>query len=183
MKYNSLILFILLLEAQAAFAQPEPVKRRYKISITDSAYRQTEGYLFKISDTTVQMSYGPIRFAHEAIRENIKEVSYSEIQEIALSRNHGAGRGAWKGAIIGALIGVAAGFIDGDEMTSDYSGYTLVYTATQKAVICGATGAAVGTGIGALIGASAKMKFTIGGNKERFDEMKANVLYKTYGPK
>ena len=181
MKYNSLILFILLLAAQAAFAQPEPlVKPRYKVSITDSAYRQTKGFLFKISDTSVQMSYWPIRFAHEAARENLKEFSYGQINEIELKRTKSVGRGALIGAVAGALIGVVAGYIQGASNASD--GWE-TFNATYEAAIYGEVGAVVGAGVGILIGALAKKKFTIGRNKQRFDEMKANVLYKTYGPK
>ena len=54
-------------------------------------------------------------------------------------------------------------------------------TAGEKALTYGGMGAAVGTGVGALIGALAKKRFVIGGRKEKFDEMKANVLNKVYG--
>jgi hypothetical protein len=91
MKYNSLISVILLSAAQAAMAQPE--------------------------DITVQMSYWPIRFAHEASRENLKESRYTirpgfsdgQINEIELKRTKSAGRGALIGAVAGALIEAVAG--------------------------------------------------------------------------
>jgi hypothetical protein len=187
MKYYSLTLAILLLLAQLAVGQTNPPvsKMIYKISILDSSVNKTKGYLFNITDTTVKISDRPVRFANATARENFREVNYNQINEITLKRSKAAGRGAWKGAVIGALIGVAAGFIEGDDpeiddpFDPDY--YINNLKATEKAVIYGALGGAVGTGIGALVGALVKKKFIIGGNKEQFDAMKANVLTKAYG--
>ena len=192
MKYYSLTLLILMLVAQLAVGQTNPPvsKLIYKISLTDSSVRQTKGYLLNLTDTTVRISNHPVRFASDAaIAGSLKEVSYPQITEIQLKRKHGALRGMWKGAIIGVLIGVAAGFIEGDDPVQEYDPWDPYYylgvsmTATDKAVAYGVLGGALGTGIGALIGGLAKKKFVIGGKKEKFDEMKANVLTKAYGRK
>jgi hypothetical protein len=180
MKYYSLTLPILLLVAQLAVGQTNPPvsKLIYKISILDSSVNKTKGYLFNITDTTVKISHWPVRFADEsALKEKFNEIRYSQITEVELKRNHGAGRGAWKGAVIGVLVGVAAGFIEGD----DPGDYWVTFTAAEKALIYGGLGGAAGTGLGALIGGLAKKKFIIGGNKEKFDGMKASVLNKAYG--
>lgn len=180
MKYNSLVFPILLLAAQFSIAQDKPLIRKltYIISITDSELQTVKGYLLNMTDSSVKVGHWPVMFGNAAVgKENHKEVNYRQISEITLKRNHGAGRGAWKGAVIGALIGAAAGFIEG----GDPGEYWLAMTAGEKALIYGGMGAAAGTGIGALIGALVRKKFIIGGNKEKFDEMKTSVLNKAYG--
>ena len=184
MKNYSLILAILLLAAQFVIAQDRPPlrNRTYIISVTDSDFQSVKGYLFNITDTTLKIGYWPVTFANPAAsKDNYKEINYKQISELELKRNHGAGRGAWKGAVIGVLIGVAAGYIEGDDPEEDLFGMKFTMTATEKAIQYGAICGAAGTGIGAIVGASVRKKFIIGGNKERFDEMKANVLTKVYG--
>ena len=60
-------------------------------------------------------------------------------------------------------------------------GILVWYDRRRESLAYGGMGAAAGTGIGALIGALAKKRFLIGGRKEKFDEMKADVLTKVYG--
>ena len=180
MKPYSLIFPILLMAAQLATAQDNPITRKliFKISVSDSGLNMRKGYLSNITDTTIKLSHWPVRFGvNPTIQEPLKEVGYSQIKEMTLKRNHGAGRGAWKGAVIGFLTGVAAGFIEGDDPEESW----FALSAFDKAIIYGGLGATAGTGIGALVGAFAKKKFIIGGRKENFDAMKANVLNKAYG--
>ncbi|MBC7826274.1 MAG: hypothetical protein H7122_00905 [Chitinophagaceae bacterium] len=179
MKYYSLVLSILLLAAQHAIGQVRlPIRKlTYKILMADSV-RYTKGYLYDINDTAVKISHWPVRFRNDpAMNDNLKEVTYRQISEITLKRSRGAGRGAWKGAITGLLVGVSVALIGGDHPEK----YWFHFGIQEKVATYGVLGAAAGTGIGALIGGLAKKKFIIGGNKEKFDEMKANVLDKVYG--
>ena len=179
MKRFSIFYSILLLAAEFSFSQA-PVLRKitYKISLTDSSLQQVKGYLFHISDSSLKVGFWPVAFSDPAAgQEKYKEINYQHISEMSLKRNHGAGRGAWKGALIGVLTGVIAGLVEGDDPPEYWFGMT----AGEKALVYGGMGAAAGTGIGALIGALAKKRFLIGGRKEKFDEMKAEVLTKVYG--
>jgi hypothetical protein len=180
MNSPSFLCCILLLAAEFAVGQNDSSlrKRIFKISIADSGVEKAKGYLFDITDSSLKVGRWPIAFRNDAqTREIYKEVNYKQLSQITLKRSHGAGRGAWKGAVVGVLIGVAAGFIEGDDPEESW----FYFSAGDKAVIYGALGAGVGTGIGALIGALIKKRFVIGGNRERFDEMKSNVLMKAYG--
>jgi hypothetical protein len=179
MKFFFLFYSILLLATQFSFSQ-SPVSRKitYKISVTDSSLRPAKGYLFNITDSSLKVGFWPVVFGDpKADKEKYKEINFQHISEISLKRNHGAGRGAWKGAVIGLVTGVIAGFVEGDDPPEDWFGMT----ASEKALTYSGMGAGLGAGIGALIGALAKKRFIIGGRKEKFDEMKANVLTKVYG--
>ena len=179
MKAFFLFYCILLLATEFSFCQ-SPLLRKitYKISVTDSSLRPAKGYLFNITDSSLKVGFWPVAFGDpQADKEKYKEINFQHISEMSLKRNHAAGRGAWKGAVIGVLTGVIAGFVEGDDPPEDWFGMT----AGEKALMYSGLGAAAGTGIGALIGALAKKRFIIGGRKEKFDEMKANVLTKVYG--
>ena len=181
MKLNSLVFAILLMTAESSIAQERHQVRKlsFKISVSDSI-GQIRGYLYSISDTSLNISSWPIRFRDvRAMPKDFKEVGYTQISQITLKRSHGAGRGAWQGALAGAFAGAIAGFVQGD----DPDEYWFRFTATDKAILFGGMGAIVGTGIGALIGGLAKKTFTIGGRKERFDEMQMNILNRAYGLK
>lgn len=179
MKFFSLFYCILLLGAGFSLAQT-PILRKvtYKITIEDSSPEPVKGYLFNFTDSSLKVGFWPVSFGDPAgARENFTEINYKHISEISLKRNHGAGRGAWKGAAIGVLSGVIAGMIEGDDPPE----YWFRMTAGEKALVYGGMGAAAGTGIGALIGALTKKRFVIGGTRDKFDELKADVLTKVYG--
>lgn len=179
MRFLSLFYCILLLGAEFSLAQT-PIARKitYKISVQDSSPTPVNGYLFNLTDSSLKVGFWPVAFANPvAGQENFREIDYKNISEVSLKRNHGAGRGAWKGAVVGVLSGVIVGLVEG----GDSEEYWFRMTAGEKALIYGGMGAAAGSGIGALIGAITKKRFVIGGNRERFDEFKANVLTKVYG--
>ena len=195
MKHFFTFISCLILSTQFSIAQDGLIKKKlyYKITVVDKQKTTTKGYLATIKDTTVQISPVPVRLAYGTGNlKSITQKGYGQIEEISLKRKGGAGRGAWKGAVVGVLIGVAAGFIEGDDAPCvydtnnpfDYSWCTATNTsATEKAALYGLLGGTAGSGIGALLGAVLKKKFIIGGNEEKFDAMKANVLNKAYGIK
>ena len=162
-------------------------KIAFKITIADFDKKETRGWLTKINDSAIQFSLLPQRFTNKTLaNNNFKEINYSQLSEVTLKRNLGAGRGALIGAITGLVIGVVAGFVSGDDPhvspDQDFFGLGEAFrmTAEEKALLEGVAGGAAGCGVGAIIGAFVKMKFIIGGKKERFDEMRINVLDRAY---
>ena len=115
------------------------------------------------------------------------------MEKIEIKRKAAAGRGAWKGALIGLSAGIIAGFASGNDPVSTYynpndpfgtllteASNAFSMTAGEKAVAGGFVGAATGALIGALVGTLVKKKFMIRRNKEKFQDMKQNILEKLY---
>jgi hypothetical protein len=184
--------FILFLACTSRFlvAQEDSTllkKISFRISVTDFDKKETKGWLSTINDSVVQISSRPKHFGDTRIANaTLKDIDYKQVAVIKLKRSNGAGRGAIIGAVCGFIIGAAAGFIAGDDphvpASQDYFGIGEAFrmTATEKAALLGISGAAVMSGAGALIGTFAKKTFIIGGKKEKFDEMRINVLDKAY---
>jgi hypothetical protein len=190
MKLPLIYFLFLACTSQFLVAQEDSTRLKkisFRISVTDFDNQKTKGWLSKINDSSVQISSLPKHFGDTRITNaTLKEIGYSQVSAIKLKRNNGAGRGAIIGAVCGFIIGAAAGFIAGDDphvpASQDYFGIGEAFrmTATEKAIILGISGAAVMSGAGALIGTFAKKTFIIGGKKEKFDEMRINVLDKAY---
>lgn len=181
MKYSFFILAILLLAAQFVIGQPPSIRKRiYDISIIDSGMQQRKGYLSGITDSTLAVSYLPVRFSgNSTIKGSYQEFNYTQLLEITVKRRHGAGRGAWKGAIVGIVIGAAKGYLEGGDGGGNEPGLNL--TAPNKAIFYGVLGGCAGAGFGSLIGGLVRKKFMIGRNKENFESMKVDVLNMVYG--
>ncbi|MDP2039949.1 MAG: hypothetical protein Q8S14_00630 [Algoriphagus sp.] len=100
----------------------------------------------------------------------IKSLHYSDIDTLVTQKN----RPGAKGAVIGGVIGFAAGMAiraatyDPDPITK----VVVILTGGESAhyFMSGLLGASAGVAIGAGIGAIAKKKWVIGGNKENFEK-------------
>lgn len=171
-------------------AQDSTLKKKlsFKIWVTGSDNRKTVGWLSTISDSTLELSTRRKHFSDARIIVNnrLEGFDYSQVTAMKLKRSNGAGRGAVIGAVCGLLIGAIGGFIAGDDphvpANQDFFGFGEAFrlTAAEKALIFGVAGGATGAGTGALIGSLIKQTFIIGGKKEKFSEMRANVLDKAY---
>jgi hypothetical protein len=200
MKFSYFFLLLLLTISEWGIAQDSLSRRKpmYKVSFTDSALNQTKGYLLNLSDSAMKITTLPIKFGEQpSAGTSIMDVRYNQVTELELKRRGGAGRGAWKGAVAGFLIGAICGLISGTDPpcqkvdpATDFYGLGAIgegfcnafrMTAGEKALAYGVLAGAAGTGVGALTGALVKKKFIIGRNKERFNEMRVNVLNKAYG--
>jgi len=187
------LIFLLFLSAalQHADAQDSarmPAKISFRIKVTDAAYEETKGWLANINDSAVMISNRTINFSNmRKTKIEVQTFDYRQIKTLQLKSKNGAGRGALYGAISGLVIGVAAGFIAGDDphvpASQDLFGLGEAFrmTAGDKALVGGIAGAAIGSGLGAIVGALVKKTFIIDGKKEKFDEMRLNVLDKAYG--
>jgi hypothetical protein len=164
-------------------------KISFRITILDPENKETKGWLSQINDSSVEISNRSQHFARPSINHSYSTIDYSRVSAIKLKRNNGAGRGAIIGALTGLVIGVAAGLISGDDervpANQDLFGLANAFkmTAGEKALVGGIAGGAVGAGLGALMGTLIKKTFIIDGKKEKFDEMRLNVLDKAYRKK
>jgi hypothetical protein len=189
MKYYSILILCIVCTTQSLVAQDSALLKKisFRISVTNFDNTTAKGWLAIIEDSTVQVCNHPVHFGGANLAAaSLKNIDYSQVSQIKLKRNNGAGRGAIIGAVCGFIVGAVAGFIQGDDphvpASQDFFGFGEAFrmTAAEKAGILGISGAAVMGGAGAIIGTFAKKTFIIGGKKEKFDEMRANVLDKAY---
>jgi len=189
MKYYSILILCIVCTGQSLVAQDSALLKKisFRISVTNFDNTTAKGWLTTIEDSTVQVSNHPVHFGGANLAgASLKTIDYSQVSQIKLKRSNGAGRGAIIGAVCGFIVGAAAGLIAGDDphvpASQDYFGFGEAFrmTAIDKAAILGISGAALMSGAGAIIGAFAKKTFIIGGRKEKFDEMRVNVLDKAY---
>ena len=189
MKYYSILILCIVCTNQSLVAQDSALLKKisFRISVTNFDNTQAKGWLATIEDSAVQVSNHPVHFGGANLADaSLKTIDYSQVSQIKLKRSNGAGRGAIIGAVCGFIVGVAAGLIAGDDphvpASQDYFGFGEAFrtTAIDKAAILGISGAALMSGAGAIIGTFAKKTFIIGGKKEKFDEMRVNVLDKAY---
>ena len=189
------ILFILPMTVFAFVAFCQEMDTRTKIfkvsvaAITQNTYR---GYLVDIEDSAVLFTWNAemIRMKR-VLKEDITSIGYENIELIVLRRKSSVGRGILFGSMIGLATGMVAGYAKGDDpaCTADPSWFGLDQAlcsaarlkAGEKAMLMGGAGVLAGAAAGAIIGAVAKKRFIIGGNKARFEEMRLSVLDRTYG--
>ncbi len=168
-----------------------PIKHRiYKSTVTiENTKSVNKGYLASISDSSIFISPTSIAFGGSRTSNvNYKKIDYSSLAEVRLRRKGSTGRGILIGIISGAVTGGFLGYLDGNDPECTPSapndpwgiGYLFCNafraTAGEKAA-GGALVFCVGGGIvGAIVGAIAHKKFTIGGNKDRFHSMRENLL-------
>jgi hypothetical protein len=168
-------------------------KRIYKVSIITADSKRNTGYLASLSDSNLYLSPHPLHFSLLKINDNLAAYPYTHLEKIVIKRKAAAGRGAWQGALFGLAAGAITGFASGDDPvvptnnSNDPFGNVIGgisnsfrMTAGEKAVAGGFVGAVTGSLIGVLVGSLAQRKFLIGRNKQRFHEMRQNIVEKLY---
>lgn len=176
-------LFIIVSKAQTGSAAQ--MKQKLMIAnITTMDGQRISGLLSSVNDSQLVLAKSKGQLTVPA--ENLKSFT--------LKRKNSVLKGALIGFGIGAVAGVIIGLASGDDPVMSYPdpyndplglgsfGVALnnafAMTAGEKAVAgglgLGATGAIVGT----IIGAVAKKKFVIGGKKEKFHDLQADVMMK-----
>lgn len=163
---------------QVLFAQDTVLKREYyiKARVWETTGKMHNLYLADINDTAVILSAKPISFRRSFTDANA--LNYQQIDIAVVKRRGSVGRGILFGSLSGMVLGGLVGAITYrkcDECIWDFG-------------IGGdiAAGAILGTGSGALIGgvigALAQKRFVIGGNKQKFDQLRLSVLDMAYRP-
>jgi hypothetical protein len=168
-------------------------KRIYKAWIMTEELKESTGYLAGLSDSNLYLSSHLIYFSLIRINDNLSVYPYGHLEKILIKRKGAAGRGALQGALFGLAAGVITGFLLGDDPVAPTNNpndplgnlfgsisNSFRMTAGEKAVLGGFVGAVAGGVAGAIIGGLVKKKFIIGRSKERFHEMRQNILEKLY---
>ena len=115
-------------------------------------------------------------------------IPVEKIRSISLKRKNSVVNGALVGLGIGALTGMIAGVADGDQplfsgpvsdpISAVAVGVSTYLAMTPKERTFAGGLALSGALIGAITGAVAKKKFTIGGRKETFRDLQAELMSK-----
>ena len=188
MKSLILVLVLTACGSSAAVAQDSILKKRlsFKIWVTGIDSIKTVGWLSAISDSALELSARRKHFndTREIANNRISIFTYNQMDVMTLKRVNAAGRGAVIGAVCGLVIGAIAGFASGDDppASQDAFGFGGLFrmTAAEKGLTGGIVGAGAGAGLGALTGALIKEIFIIGGKKEKFSEMRMNIIDRAY---
>jgi len=169
--------------SKAQTDSPSATKQKLMIaSITTMDGKRINGLLSSVNDSQLVLNKSNGQMTVPA--ENLKSFT--------LKRKHSVLKGALIGFGVGAAAGIIIGLASGNDPVMTYPNpnddplglgtmvvamnNAFAMTAGEKAVAgglgLGATGAIVGT----IIGAVAKKKFVIGGKKEKFHDLQADVM-------
>jgi hypothetical protein len=153
----------------------------YKAAITMATGASlVTGYLSSISDSSLYVTKSWLSLKKSNTVSNFEKIDFKNIAQVRLKRDGSAGRGA----IIGSAAGLAAGAIFGlvtyvepkddvDIFIHALFGVNRTTSTVAYGLLGGLSGAAVGT----LVGALAHKTFIIGGSKEKFQQMKSELLH------
>ncbi|MEI9909239.1 MAG: hypothetical protein WDO71_06025 [Bacteroidota bacterium] len=125
---------------------------------------------------------------------NQQYIPVENIKSFSLRRKNSILKGALIGFGTGALTGIIMGLASGDDSVDEYPDAStdpwgigtfgtalnnaFALTAEEKALVGGIGMGASGAIIGTIIGAVAKKKFIIGGKKEKFRDLRAELMMK-----
>jgi hypothetical protein len=156
-------------------------QKTFNASIRTLDHKMINGRLYAINDSQVVLLKSG---------NNHQYISAENIKSFSLKRKNSVLKGALIGFGIGAVTGIVAGLASGDDpvytepVNDPFSGIivainnSFAMTAGEKALWGGIGLGTSGAIIGTIIGAVAKMKFIIGGKKEMFRDLQAEMMMK-----
>jgi outer membrane lipoprotein SlyB len=160
-----------------------PKRITLKVSVSDSIRRVDFGYLAAMADSGIVMLKSPVVFDPNIASSSEKIIPYQNISEVKITRKGGVGRGILIGAFGGAVLGGIIGYISYKKPNCEGALFCWDFGPGTDAVAGATVGTLAGSMIGGIVGALAKKTFIIGGNKEKFHQMKESVLDMTYKKK
>ena len=150
--------------------------RTYRAVMVTTKNVKTAGYLSKLTDSAACLVAYPVPFQLQGLAESAdRRFNYVDIQQITLKRQGRVGRGVLTGAIIGVFAGAITGLI-GSDGGGGSSQHWVVVSPGEMALVGGLSGAVVGCGLGAIIGALTKDKFRIRGGKKEYQAMREAMI-------
>jgi len=184
------LLTFFVLHAQQESANTAKKKKHFVTSIRTMDNRTIKGRIYAVTDSQLVLAKSASNYSNSLTAMEQMPVPAENIKSFSVKRKNSVLKGALIGFGAGAVAGVIIGFASGDDHVITEPVYdpfsaivvglsnSMAMTAQEKAVggglALGATGAIVGTVIGAL----AKKKFTIGGKKEKFRDLQAEIMMK-----
>lgn len=154
----------------------------------------TKGWLYQVNDSQLVVLHAKrsrLRKLTEAgynPNDHTSIMAVDQIKSLSVQRKNPGLRGALFGVAIGVITGVVAGYVEGDDPVMEYNGSdpfgglfvalnnAFAMTAGEKAATYGAAFGVFGGIMGGVIGTLAKKKFTIGGRKEKFHDLQAELM-------
>lgn len=200
---RKITVFILTFSFYGAFAQTDSLKEKkpkhFIAAVSTVAGEKDKGLIYELQDSSITLKtmHGiKSNFISRKKRSEYVFNSYARenIEAITIKRSNAKTRGLVIGAGVGLALGIIMGLADGDDPVyeapaDDFLGIgtfavelnnAFALTAGQKALILGTAGASAGSLVGLLVGALAKKKFIINGDRQKFEAMKLSVLERTY---
>lgn len=201
---RKLIIMILISSFFSAIAQKDSLatskkQKKFIAVIQTNTGKYDRGMISQLEDSSILIKTLPglkTNFSSGKKRNLTGSSSYAaeNIETIKIQRYKAPKRGALIGAGVGLVVGAVIGLASGsDEIqpypTEDFFGIgafavalnnAFAMTAGEKAVAYGFVGASSGAIVGVLVGALAKKKFIINGNRQKFEAMKLSVLERAY---
>lgn len=158
----------------------------------------TKGWLYNMNDSQVVLLKASPRQLRQLqtspgeMNEYGASFPVSQIQSISTRKKNSTVKGMLIGLGIGVVTGVVWGLAEGDDPIMQYNPSTydpfgigaigvalnnaFAMTAGEKALTYGAGMGLTGAITGAVIGAIAKKKFTIGGRKEKYRDLQGDLM-------
>lgn len=170
---------VFICRAQQDSTVPQYKLKKYNIKIRTVDNKTMYGRFQSINDSQVLL----IRSTNGSYT-----IPAENIQSFTMKRKNSALKGALIGLGVGTLTGIIIGLASGDDPLMEPSpsdfGITaainnaFAMTAGEKAVVGGIGLGTTGAIVGAIIGAVAKKKFIIGGRKEKYRDLQAELMAK-----
>lgn len=183
MKPLSLLPFLILLVSIDTFAQNNPryTRKKFIVSVLDSASVRHDGYLQTVTDSSLVMLNTPVIY-DAGLSSNGDSYSFKTISSVSIKRKSAVGRGILIGAIGGAALGAIIGAATYKSTPCPPDGFfCLDFGAGFSALLGAGAGTFSGAMLGAMLGAVSKKTFIIGGRREDFKKFQINVLDRAYG--
>jgi hypothetical protein len=161
---------------QALFSQDTVLKKNYylKARIWEPNQTTRDFYVADVNDTALLLVNDPVKFRQGGLTANA--LSYQNMDVILLKRKGSVGRGLWKGAVLGAILGGITGAVTYKKCEDCFFDFGIGTDIAAGAI----AGTGVGAVFGAFFGAISSKRFTIGGNKDKFEKMRLSVLDMAY---
>ena len=151
------------------------LKKRYKVSLTNSDNLVIKGYLVSLTDSSLNI-IRTRKKGHRSASNSLRltSINYNEIKKVTLRRKGSAVKGLLIGAASGASFGAIKGYISGDDTGGPYC--FICFTAAEKANIGAVVFGALGAGIGGAIGEGVHKTFIINGERKNFDSLRSSLI-------
>lgn len=171
-------------DSSASKQQPEsapaPVKmKKFNVALRTMSKKNLYGQIYAVNDSQILLR----RYTGETY-----EIPAENIQSFTMKRKNSVLKGGLIGFGVGMLTGVIIGLASGDDKLEEPSindfgisaaiNNAFAMTAGEKAALNGIALGTSGAIAGMIIGAIAKKKFTIGGHKQKFRDLQAELMAK-----